>query len=264
MSGAGRSWGRAAAFAAGIPLVAGAAAAALARLPLAPADALAVESLDAASRLALLAAAGASLSRDGAARRLGLGRGRLRFGAAALGVLGLLGASHALDAALVLAGVDRGAGLARFDAALRGVAPAALVFPLAALALGAALGEELFFRGLLQRGLEGRLGATGAIAVAALAFGAAHGDWVHGAAASVLGLYLGALAWSAGSIRVAIAAHAVNNGIAVLETAAGLRAWADAPLALLGGLAVAALGLAAVARAQGDERGRGAASRDPR
>ena len=248
MLGSGRSWGRAAAFAAAIPLVAGAAAA-IAALPLAPADALSVDALDAASRLALAAAAGASLSREALASRLGLGPGRLSRTAAALGVVGLLGASHASDAVLVMSGVAPSPHLARFEEALRGLAPAALGIPLAVLVLGSAFGEELFFRGLVQRGLEPRLGAPAAIAIAALAFGAAHGDWAYGAGAAVLGLYLGALAWSARSIRIAIAAHALNNGIAVLEAAAGLRA-ADPPLALLGGLAAAGLGLAAITRSR--------------
>jgi len=249
---------RAAACAGAIPVVAGAAAAALARLPLEQADALALEALDSASRLALAAIAIGSLSHEGLARSLGLGRGRLPWGAAVLGVVGLLGTSHAADAVLVLAGVAQSPGLARFDAALARVSPEAIVLPLLALALGTAVGEELFFRGLLQRALERRLGAAGAIAVAALAFGAAHGDWTQGSGAAVLGLYLGTLAWAAGSVRLAIAAHAANNAFAVLETASGVHA--DVPLALGAGLALGALGLAAIARG----RRRGAADpRDP-
>jgi len=243
MNASARSWARAAAYAAAIPLVAGAAAFALARFPLAPADALALAALDSASRLALAAAAIGSLSREGLAKCLGLGRGRLPWSAAVLGLLGLLGASHAADAVLVLVGGAQSPGLARFDVALARLSPESLAFSLLALALGSAVGEELFFRGLLQRALEPRLGAAGAIAVAALAFGAAHGDWVHGGAAAVLGLYLGALAQAAGSIRPAIAAHAANNALAVLQASS-----TTAPRwALAAGLALTAFGVLALA-----------------
>jgi membrane protease YdiL (CAAX protease family) len=251
VAGAKRSWGRAAAFAAALLLVRSAAGALLARLALDRADALGVDALAAACTLALAAAAGASLSREGLIERLGLAGGRLRGSAALLGAVGLIGLSHAAEAVLELAGLDASPSLARFAAALSGLGARQLAFPLAALALGSALGEELFFRGFVQRGLERTLGSAGAIAVAALAFGAAHGDWAQGAAAAVLGLYLGALAWSAGSIRVAMLAHAANNALAVLEVNADR---ASPPRALAIGLALAALGLGALWSAHRDPR----------
>jgi len=236
-------WARAAGFAAAIPLVAGAERALLAWLPLGAADALAVEALGSAGTLALAAAAGASLSHRRLGERLGLARGRLRGAAALLGVVGLLGLSHAAEALLELGGLGASPNLARFETTLAGLGRGELAFPFAALALGSALGEELFFRGFVQRGLERALGSAGAIAVAALLFGAAHGDWAQGGAAALLGLYLGALAWAAGSIRVAMLAHAANNALAVLETTADRT---SPPRALAFGLALAALGLCAL------------------
>jgi membrane protease YdiL (CAAX protease family) len=242
----GRSLARALAFAGAIPLVLAATGAALSALPAADADALAWQALAAAASMALLAGAGASLSEQGLARRLGLGAGRLRGRRAALALLGLLGLSHATEGILRLAGLDASPALARFEDALGGLGPRALAFPLLVLALASASGEELLFRGFVQRGLERVASAPVAIALAAAAFGAAHADWAHGGAAFALGLYLGTLARAAGSIRIAIAAHALNNAVAVLETAFGVRLPESGPGAWAGmalGLAVAAVGL---------------------
>lgn len=215
---------------------------------------LALDALATAAFVALLALAGALLSREAPAQRLGLQRGRFGAREVTLGALGLVGLSHALEGALTWAGAPVSATLARFAETLASASPGELALALAVFALASAGAEELFFRGLLQRGLERRLGAAAAIALAAVAFGAAHGDPVHGAAAVPLGIYLGALAWLDGSIRPALAAHALNNAVAVLEAGLGVRVPAGgAALATIGvGLAVAA---AALWRARGVARG---------
>lgn len=204
---------------------------------------MAWQALTAAALFAALSLAGAALSREPVSERLGLGRGGLDRNAGARAIAGMLGLSHAADAALVLLGWRGSPALERLDQALAGLGPAELLFPMAALALGAACAEELFFRGLLQRGLARRLGAPAAVGLAAVAFGAVHGDWAHGVAAFVLGLYLGALAVRAGSIRICMAAHAANNAVAVLEAAQGWRFPGGEIPALIGGLALAAWGL---------------------
>jgi membrane protease YdiL (CAAX protease family) len=206
---------------------------------------LAVDALATAAFVALLALGGALLSAQPPAARLGLRRGRFGPGALALGGLGLLGLSHAIEGALALAGAPASATLARFADALAAAGPAELALALAVFALASAGAEELLFRGLLQRGLEPLLGAAAAIALAAAAFGAAHGDLVHAAAALPLGAYLGVLAWLDGSIRAALAAHALNNAVAVLEAGLGLHLpGGAAALASIGvGLALAAGGL---------------------
>jgi membrane protease YdiL (CAAX protease family) len=212
------------------------------------ADALAVALL-----LAVLAVAGAAWSREPLAARLGLRAGRFDAGAHALGALGLVGLSHAIEGVLTLAGAPPSETLERFAAALAGAPPAQLALAVAVFAAGSAGAEELFFRGLVQRGLTRIVGAGAAIAIAALAFGAAHVDVVHAAAALPLGLYLGALAHADGSIRAALAAHAANNAVAVLEAGLGVRLpGGAAALASIGvGLAVAAwAGRAALQRAR--------------
>lgn len=204
-----------------------------------------------AALFALLAVAGASLSRAALRERLGLRRGRFGAREMAIGAIGLLALSHAVEGLLTLLGVSASPSLARFSAALGGATPGELALALVILALGSAGAEELFFRGLVQRGLERSIGAVGAIGIAALAFGAAHADAVRAAAAVPLGVYLGALAWRDGSIRPALLAHAVNNAVAVLEAGLGLRLPEGRPAALAAigvGLAIAGLGWWAVAR----------------
>ena len=206
-------------------------------------ESVAWQALTAAALFAALSLAGAWLSREPLAQRLGLGRGRLDLGAGARGIVGLLGLSHAADAALTISGWRGGSALARLDHALSGLGPVEVLFPLAALALGAACAEELFFRGLLQRGLAQRLGEPIAITVVAVVFGAVHGDAAHGVAAFTLGRSLGALAARAGSIRLCMAGHAINNAVAVLEVANGWRVPGGEIPALIGGIAVALWGL---------------------
>jgi membrane protease YdiL (CAAX protease family) len=73
-------------------------------------------------------------------------------------------------------------------------------------------GEELFFRGLLQRGL-GRSPWT--IVVAASVFALYHVDPHHVAGALVLGLVFGWLAWRTDSIWPPIVGHLTNNLVAI-------------------------------------------------
>lgn len=231
-----------------IPCVVVAARLALDALALSSADALALDALASAAALALAAASLACFAREPLADRLGLRAGSLGGTRIALAALGVVGLSHAAEATLHLAGLTS-PGLVRFDDALAGLGPERIAFPLVAIALGSATGEELFFRGLIQRGAARVIGSGGAIAVTALAFGAAHGDWLHGTAATVLGAYLGAIAARAGSIRPAIAAHVANNAVALLEKAFGVELPTGpvaTPAGLLLGLTLACVGLLAL------------------
>jgi membrane protease YdiL (CAAX protease family) len=242
---------RAVALAGGICSVVIAARLALDVLPLSPADALALDALASATTLALAAFAVAVLGATPLRTRLGLRAGRLRARDVALATLGTVSLSHAAERALELAGVTS-PGLLRFETALADLGLANALFPLLALSLGAACGEELFFRGLLQRGLAARIGPPAALALASLAFGAAHGDWAHGAAALALGAYLGAIAHAADSIRPAVVAHATNNALALLERIAGFElphGRVATPLLLVASTTLACVALAVALRA---------------
>lgn len=78
-----------------------------------------------------------------------------------------------------------------------------------------ALGEELFFRGVVERALlQTGSSPVAAIVLSALLFGAAHlwfhqfPDWRRAIVAAVLGLACGVAYWQAGSIRAPMVTHA--------------------------------------------------------
>ena len=64
-----------------------------------------------------------------------------------------------------------------------------------------------------------RYGPIPAILLASVFFGALHVDPIHSVFAAILGLYLGAIAYLAGSVRASMGCHVVNNTAAVLGAA---------------------------------------------
>jgi membrane protease YdiL (CAAX protease family) len=201
-----------------------------------------------AALFTLLALAGVvAMGAERPLTQLGLGRGRVRLRGLVALVLGTSALSLALDAVLRLAGLRESGSLAEFDRAIADTRGISLFVAVGAFALAPALGEEILFRGLLQRGLVPRLGPAPAITLAAGAFAAVHGDLVHAGAAFGLGLYLGTMAHLAGSIRVSALCHATNNLAAVLS-AASESGPTPIPTALIPALALAALGALGLAR----------------
>lgn len=184
-----------------------------------PAEEMAIQGLGFELFLGLVAIAGATLSAGPVRERLGLRPGRLPVGLLALLVLGTIALSHALDTLIDLAQLGERGSLAELEAALEGVRGRAFWLALLGLGLAPGIAEELLCRGLVQRGLVPSLGGPAAVALAALFFGALHVDPVHAAFAAVLGLYLGLVSYVAGSVRPAIACHAVNNLCAVVASA---------------------------------------------
>lgn len=80
----------------------------------------------------------------------------------------------------------------------------------------AGLGEEMLFRGFVQLGLTDAIGGTQGIvvglAVASITFGLAHAaTCAYAVAATVIGLYLGAVLLVTGNLLVPIVAHAVYD-----------------------------------------------------
>jgi membrane protease YdiL (CAAX protease family) len=82
--------------------------------------------------------------------------------------------------------------------------------------IGAPIVEEIFYRGLLQRSLIRRVGARWGIALASLAFGAAHLQPLQFPALTLAGVLFGVLAHRYGRLGPAIAAHMVFNLTAVV------------------------------------------------
>jgi len=98
-----------------------------------------------------------------------------------------------------------------------------LVFALL-VAVGAPLAEELFFRGLLMRALQRRLGVAGGIVGSAVIFGLVHLlGGTEGAAVPALvtfGIVLGVLYHRTGRLGPGVVAHMAFNGITVAALAA--------------------------------------------
>ena len=91
--------------------------------------------------------------------------------------------------------------------------------------------EEFAFRGVLLSALR-KHGAGFAIVVSALVFAFAHGDFANVVFAFTAGLVFGFLYVRTGNLWVSICIHALNNGIAVLETYSGFLFGERAELAV--------------------------------
>jgi len=87
---------------------------------------------------------------------------------------------------------------------------------LALIGLLAGVGEEGFFRGVVQAGLAERLPAWLALVAAAAIFGAAH--WLttpYAVLAGIVGLYLGGLFLVSGNLLAPIVTHALYDLVAL-------------------------------------------------
>lgn len=90
------------------------------------------------------------------------------------------------------------------------------------LILGAPLGEELFFRGLMVSLLKERTGAKAAVLLSALLFALLHFYTLQFLPVLVSGIILGHLFVRSGSILVPFAAHCVVNSLALVALLASL------------------------------------------
>jgi membrane protease YdiL (CAAX protease family) len=194
-----------------------------------------------ATGLAVGALLAASLSPEPWRRRLRVSVTGLSAGTVALVVVGVLAVSQALDATVALLGLQRYGALDYINRVLGRASGGWLVALCFVLSLGPGLAEELFFRGFMQTRLAQRFGAALAIAVTAASFGFIHFDLVHTPVAAILGVFLGWSAERTGTIVPAMAAHAVNNLVAVLTArVTWLSSRPAQVIALAAGLAVAA------------------------
>ena len=81
------------------------------------------------------------------------------------------------------------------------------------------IAEELFFRGIVQSRLVGRVGSLGAVLIASTLFGLAHLQLVQLLPLIALGAVFGVLALRFRRLGPAIVAHAVFNGLTVVALA---------------------------------------------
>lgn len=88
----------------------------------------------------------------------------------------------------------------------------------AIIGVGPAVGEELFCRGFLGRGLVARHGPVMGVAITSLLFGIMHIIPAQAAYAAVLGLLLHLLALAGKSLWLPMVAHFLNNAISVMAS----------------------------------------------
>ncbi|MEL6543719.1 MAG: type II CAAX endopeptidase family protein, partial [Myxococcota bacterium] len=81
----------------------------------------------------------------------------------------------------------------------------------AAIALAAPIGEELFFRGFLLNSLNRSVGCGLALLFSSTLFGLMHFDPIQSFSATAIGMVLGIVALGSRSLWPAVFAHAVNN-----------------------------------------------------
>ncbi len=91
-----------------------------------------------------------------------------------------------------------------------------LVLNLLIIAIMPALGEELFFRGAIQRFITSRVGAGAAIWIAAIIFSTIHFQFYGFVPRLLLGAFFGYLLVWSGSLWLPILAHFINNALAVI------------------------------------------------
>ena len=95
------------------------------------------------------------------------------------------------------------------------------------IAVGPAVGEELFCRGFLGRGLVARHGPAAGVAITSLLFGVMHIIPAQAAYAAVLGVLLHLLALAGQSLWLPMIAHFLNNALSVMASCedSPLRPW---------------------------------------
>jgi membrane protease YdiL (CAAX protease family) len=193
--------------------------------------------------LTCFALAGARFAGGGFREALGLDAWPRSLGPAgvAIAALGMLGLSQGLDALLGVLDLREQSVLELFDRTLRGAEGLAVAAALLGLALAPAIGEELFFRGMMLQRLRRTRGPRIALLASAVLFGAIHMDLAQGSAAVFLGLYLGALTLATGHVWTAVLCHAVNNAVAIASVLVEGAWWAHAASGAIAVLGAAAL-----------------------
>lgn len=153
-------------------------------------------------------------------------RVRLRWGPSnlspaqiAFGTVGLLAMGQALEGLASHVNVPSATLSALADASH---APLPVFVPLFIVGtLGAAFGEESFFRGYMGSVLGEAWPRWANVLATSVCFGLIHGDPVHSPLAFCIGLYLGFIAERARSIRPTMFIHFVNNAVSFTQSRYG-------------------------------------------
>ncbi|CAN5490661.1 hypothetical protein BH20ACT2_BH20ACT2_17750 [soil metagenome] len=110
---------------------------------------------------------------------------------------------------------DRDVSAAARELTDKAVDPLGVALLILVVAIAAPVVEELFYRGLLLRALERRIGGPGALVVSSAVFGLVHLQLLQLPALIVAGLVFGVLVQRTGRLGPAVFAHMAFNGLAV-------------------------------------------------
>ncbi|HSI32265.1 MAG: lysostaphin resistance A-like protein [Phycisphaerae bacterium] len=179
------------------------------------------------------AVAGALLSPVRFKERLELGTPGVRWWRVIAMTVGTVACSWVVMSLISLIPLPEGGTLKAFEEMMAGARGWVLVAQIAFIGLIGPLGEELLFRGYIQTRLVTRLGPAWAIAITSLFFGILHMDVVQSTYAAILGVFLGYIAYTSGSIWPAFYGHAANNTASVLFTAFGVESPHELTLAAI-------------------------------
>jgi membrane protease YdiL (CAAX protease family) len=178
--------------------------------------------------------------------RLGRARGdRRRFAVPPLAALAALGAGASVTGVLELAFGKRSEVLNNLQNAMRS-SGATLVLTFVLIAVTTPIAEELFFRGYAQTRLVERFGRKLGIVIATALFALFHLDPMHVAGTFAIGAVLGWVTERTGSVRAAIFAHAMNNGLFVLSSQSTRPGTTSAAVIYTGLVGLVALGWIAI------------------
>jgi hypothetical protein len=133
-----------------------------------------------------------------------------------LTVFGLLAFTNALDALIVMLRLEDVGTLPKMRELFEQMSAADRALLSLLVAIGAGIAEELYFRGFMLTRLELAHGRLPAVVITSLAFGLFHFDVVHAPVAALIGAYLAVALVTTGSLWCTIAAHVVNNLLAVM------------------------------------------------
>ncbi len=158
------------------------------------------------------------LSRASLSSRLRTATGRATILWSAVFVVGFLSLSQMIDSTFALVGWSDLGTIGLITEGISEASPSMLLAAVLVIGLAAGFCEEIFFRGYMQTRLRERWGPWPAIAITSAAFGLVHIDPFHTTFAFLAGISLGWMTELTGSIRPAMAAHAVNNSLSILLT----------------------------------------------
>lgn len=91
-----------------------------------------------------------------------------------------------------------------------------IIISILAVGIIAPFEEELLFRGVIYKTLNKNISTRWAIIIQAILFGVAHGNFIQGSYATLLGIIFGYVTYKTKSLWPAIIMHVVNNSIATI------------------------------------------------